>query len=366
MIARVLLLALLAGAQEPAKPAPETVDRLFLQDRSELRGEILECSAAGRLKLRIPELDRPVEFGLEELARLRFTTDEARPALPGGEQARLVGGGSISGRVRSFDGELAVVESAAGALKLRRRDLKALLLGTPEAPLPELRDDKRDILIREIEKKVEGVAKPSRECVADYGFLRSIGDKVGFQVVTPGENGGQDKVEEKEYDRAVVRHVYLYRESSGRDFPSGLFAKVTLKNGDRWVALLQGVDKTRVKFFSHLFGFVELAKEQVHTISFTQQAQLTGGNLLVTDASGIHEYDARGKEIWTYTQGAQSSSIARKLPSGTVLVADPNTNSVYELRPTGRSGGETAWRMEDVQYPKDASRLDNGNTLVAE
>lgn len=364
MNAWIVLGALLLAGQDPApKPAVEAVDRLFLQDRSELRGEITDLSTAGRLKIRLANLQRPLDLGLEELARIRFTTDEARPALPAGEQIRLHGGGSIGGRVTSFDGELAVVESVAGALQLRRKDLKALLLGAPESPLPELRDDKRDILIREIDKKYEGVTKPVRECVAAYGFLRSIGEQVRFQVVSPGENG-QDKVEEQAFDRASVKHIYLYREP--KELPSGLFAKVTLKNGDRWVALLQGLDRTSVTLFSHLFGRIELPKDRIHTVSFTQQAQLTGGNLIVTDGSGIHEYDARGKEIWTYTQGAQGSSVARKLPGGTVLVADPNTNSVYEVRPTGRTGGDIPWRMEDVQYPRDASRLDNGNTLVAE
>jgi streptogramin lyase len=357
----------LALAQDPApKPGGEVVDRVLFQDRSEQRGELLDCSAAGRLRMRMPGVEKPAEFGLEEVARLRFTTDETRPGVPGGEQIRFVGGGTVGGKLRSFDGETAVLDGAAGSLRVRRKDLKAILLSAPESPLPELREDKRDILIREVEKKVEGVAKPGRECVADYGFLRSIGDTVKFQVVIPGENGAPDKVEDREYDRPSCRHVYLYRESGPREFPSGLFAKVTLKNGDRWVGVIQGVDRERVKVFSHLFGLVEVPKEKIHTISFTQQAQMTGGNLIVTDVSGIHEFDVRGREIWSYTQGGQGASIARKLPGGGVLVADPNTNSVYEIRPLGRAGGEIPWRMEEVQYPRDVSRLDNGNVLVTE
>jgi len=363
----VLTSALLLLAQDPAaKPPASSVDRLYLQDRSEIQGEILECSPSGRLKVRLKESGRPFEIGLEELARLRFTSDETRPQAPSGEQVRLAGGGLIGGRLTSFDGEVAVVESGAGPLKVRRRDLKAILLGAPESPLPELREDKRDILIREIEKKGEGGGKPGRECVADYGFLRSIDAKVRFQVVTPGENGAQDKVEEQEFERASVRHVYLYRDPAEKELPTGLFAKVTLKNGDRWVALLQGVSRDRVKLFSHLFGTIDLEKAKIHTLSFTQQAQLTGGNLLITDQAGVHEFDVRGKEVWSYSQGAQSSSVARRLPGGTVLVADPQTNSVYEIRPTGRSGGEIVWRLDDIQYPKDVSRLENGNTLVVE
>jgi hypothetical protein len=360
----VLLAAVFLLAQDPVPKTP--VDRIFLQDRSEIRGEILECTSSGRIRVKLSTGDRPIDVGLEEVARLRFTTDEARPLVPAGEQLRLAGGGLIGGRLTSFDGEVARIDSGAGPLVVRRRDLKAILLGSPESALPELREEKRDILIREIEKKGEGGGKPLRECVADYGFLRSIDAKVRFQVVTPGENGAQDKVEDQEFDRATVRHVYLYREPSGKELPSGLFAKVTLKNGDRWVALLQGLTRDRVKLFSHLFGVVEIDKEKIHTLAFTQQAQLTGGNLLITDQSGIHEFDGRGKEVWSYTQGAQSASIARRLPGGTVLVADPQTNSVYEIRPSGRSGGEIVWRMDEIQYPKDASRLENGNTLVVE
>src|SRR6478672_2329250 len=165
----VLATALLLLAQDPpAKPPASSVDRLYLQDRSEIQGEILECSPSGRLKIRLKESGRPLEIGLEELARMRFTSDETRPQAPSGEQVRLAGGGLIGGRLTSFDGDVATVESGAGPLKVRRQDLKAILLGAPESPLPELREDKRDILIREIEKKGEAGTKPGRECVADY------------------------------------------------------------------------------------------------------------------------------------------------------------------------------------------------------
>ncbi|HZE99533.1 MAG TPA: hypothetical protein VE981_21185, partial [Planctomycetota bacterium] len=306
----LLLAALLALPQDPAAKPGVAVDRIVLQDRSEVQGEIVECTVGGRLKVKLSGLERPVEVLLEDVARLRFTTDESRPKVPGPEQVRLVGGGSLGARVASFDGEIAVLDSAIGSLQVRRRDLKSILMSPPEGPLPELREDKRDILIREIEKKVEGVAKPVRECVADYGFLRSIGATVKFQAVIPAEAGGQDKVEEREYERGVVRHIYLYRDAPNRDLPAGLFAKIAFANGDRWVALLQGMDRENIQVFSHLFGAVVLPKSKIHTVSFTQQARLTGGNLLVADSTGIHEFDARGKEVWIYNQGGQGASIA--------------------------------------------------------
>ena len=77
--------------------------------------------------------------------------------------------------------------------------MKALLLGVPGATL-ELRDEKKDILIREIEKKVDGTDKTTRECVAEYGRLKSIGDKVVFLASVEGK----DQPEEREFDRASV------------------------------------------------------------------------------------------------------------------------------------------------------------------
>src|SRR4051812_12388259 len=119
----VLAAALLLLAQDPAAKKPAgSVDRIYLQDRSEVQGEILEGSASGRLKVRLKDPGRPFEVGIEELARLRFTSDEARPQAPSGEQVRLAGGGLIGGRLTSFDGEVAVVESGAGPLKVRRKD----------------------------------------------------------------------------------------------------------------------------------------------------------------------------------------------------------------------------------------------------
>jgi len=80
-----LLMAVLGLVQDPApRSAPETVDRVFLQDRSELRGDILGCTKSGRLQLRLAGIERPLELGLEEVARLRFTTDESRASMPSG------------------------------------------------------------------------------------------------------------------------------------------------------------------------------------------------------------------------------------------------------------------------------------------
>jgi outer membrane protein assembly factor BamB len=361
-----LAVAVLASQAPAAKGTDRAVDRVFLQDRTEIQGEILELTREGRLKIRVPNTDRPVDLGIEELSRIRFTTDEARPGRPSIEQVRLAGGGSLSGRLVSFDGETALVESSIGTLKIRRQDVRAFLLGAPGSPLPEIRDEKKDVVLREVEKKGEEGEKPVRECVAEYGRVESIGEKVALRTTVAAEKDAKGHPELREFDRASVKHVYLARGAASADSPAGLFIKVTLKNGDRWAGVLQSLSGGQVSLFSHLFGSVTLEKTKIHSLIFIQQAQLTAGNILVTDQSGIHEFDARGREIWIYGQGVQAAAMARKLKNGNVLVADPTSNSVLEIRPLGRSGGEIVWRLDEIQNPTDASRLENGNTLVAE
>ena len=72
------------------------------------------------------------EVAIEEVARIRFGVQDLPPAAPDGEQIRLVGGGCVSGRIVSFDGDTGVIESVAGLLKLRRRDIQSLRLGLVE------------------------------------------------------------------------------------------------------------------------------------------------------------------------------------------------------------------------------------------
>src|SRR5436190_10032876 len=129
ILAAFLAAGLTGGAQD--KKEEGAVDVLFLHDRSEVRGEILEFGTSGRFKVKVPTLAKPVEYGIEEIARMRFSADSARPTPPAGEQARLAGGGTITGKLASFDGETAVLESSWGPVRIRRRDLKALILGSP-------------------------------------------------------------------------------------------------------------------------------------------------------------------------------------------------------------------------------------------
>ncbi len=363
------LLSVVAAFLAISSPRPgEDADRIVLSDRTELEGELLGYEVPGVLRLREKEGGRVRGVSVEEVSRILFTREAAPRPDRSGEQARLSAGGTLTGKLRSFEGDWATVETPAGTFRVRRSDVKALILGPLPGPLPELREDAKDVLIREAERKEEGKETPARALVAEYGRLVSVGGKVRFRVeAAPGEEGGAPaKDEERDYERAEVRHVYLRRGGASPEAPSGWFAKVTLRNGDKLVGTLQAVGPDRIRLFSHLVGIVELPRSQLHSLAFVPQARMTVGNVLVCDQNGIREFDAQGKEVWTYAQNTQYSWSARRLSNGNVLVANTNFNQVIEVKPEGRSGGRVEWKIEQSNYPYDAVRLDGGNTLVAE
>jgi hypothetical protein len=373
MKAWALLTALfLASPQDPkpaAKGGEEGVDRILLSDRSELRGAISGIDVSGSLQVRLKDSSRTVRIALEEVARLHFGAEESVHFDPQAQQLRLYHGGAVTGQVKSFDGTMVQIDAPSGTLRIRRSDIKSIVLAPPGGPMPDLKDEKKDILIHAVEKKEEGREKPVTTLVAAYGRLLGIGEKIQFHVVPvkkEGEEAAAGAEEDREYDRAAVRSVYLHRDEAGRELPPGWFSKLLLKNGDKLVGVIQSFGPDRVRVFSHLFGTAEFQKKHIHTISFVQHARMSVGNILICDQNGIREFDRGGRELWTYANNTQYSWSARKLENGNVLIANTNYNQVLEVRPAGRTGGEIVWRMDQSNYPYDALRLDNGNTLVAE
>jgi hypothetical protein len=354
---RPLVLASLLVLQQ--SPAEDDAERVLLADRTELRGEVAGVEAGGVLRFRDRASGVTRRILLEEVVRLQFGRDEGVKFDGQGEQVRLYHGGLLTGRIASFDGSALTVETAAGSFRLSRADVKSLTLGPLQGAAPELKEEKRDVLIRETEK-TDAQGKAVKEYAAEYGRLESLGEKAVFRARR--EKGE----EELRLDRAAVKQVFFLRDEAGPELPPGWFSKVLLKNGDKLVGVLEQVAKDRVRVFSHLFGRSELDKKRIHSITFVQHARMSVGNVLVCDQNGIKELDRQGKEIWAYTQNAQYCWSARKLDNGNVLIANTNYNQVIEVRPTGRTSGEVVWRLDQSNYPYDAVRLDSGNTLVAE
>jgi hypothetical protein len=347
-------------------PAQENAPRIVLGDRTELRAGIDGFSLPGPLRVR--DGGRVREIALEDVSRIVFSDAAPGRPDPGVEQLRLQLGGLLSGKVVAFEGDQFRVETSAGSFRVPRSEVRALALGPLGGPLPELREEPVDVLIREESRKEEGKDAPLRELVAEYGRLLAVGERVKFRANPPlaAEGAAAAKPADREFERSAVKHVYLHRETPLPDPPPGWFAKLTFANGDKLVGMLQSLTSERARVFSHLVGVVDVPRKQLHAVTFAPQARMTSGNILVCDQNGIRDFDAQGKEIWTYAQNTQYSWSARRLPSGNVLIANTNYNQVIEVRPEGRSGGKVDWRIEQSNYPYDAVRLESGNTLVAE
>jgi hypothetical protein len=339
---------LLASPQDPpAAKGDPSVDRILLTDRSEVKGTVLAIDPSGQLEIKVKESGRSVRMGVEEISRIQFGPDEPATPDPQAQQLRLYHGGAISGKLKGFDGLAATLDTASGPLRVARGDIKLLVLAPLGGPLPEIKDDKKDVLIRVEERKEEGRPKGVLTLVADYGKLLSIGDQVQFHVVPikkEGEDAPAGPEEDREFPLSAVRQIHLQRSEPAPELSPGWFAKILLRNGDKLVGVLEGFPSEKVRLFSHLFGAVEIDKKRIQSISFVQHARMSVGNVIVCDQNGIREFD-RG---------------------GNVLIANTNFNQVIEVKPSGKTGGEIVWRMEQSNYPYDAIRLENGNTLVAE
>lgn len=335
-----MLLCLLLAVQE---------GRVLLSDRTEVKGEIAGYEAPGYLVVRRGGRDRRIP--VEEVARLQFARAPKVALEASAERVRLFHGGRLTGTVRSFREGRIEIETPSGVLALRRADVRSIHLAPPKLPLPELKDEAADVLVR-TGKDDEG----GEILVAAYGTLTGIGDGIRFRTK-----------EGKELDlpRGEVRRIYLHHAEPPRELPPGWFAKVLFRNGDRAVGVIRSIRPASVRLFSHLFGTADLPRDRIHSVSFVHSARMQLGHLLVCDQTGVREFDPQGREVWAYTREVQHSWVARKLDNGNVLIANTHYNKVLEVRPTGKRGGIIEWQLE-CQYPHDVRRLENGNTLVVE
>ncbi len=340
-------------------PQEEGGDRITTVDRPEVRGRITRYDPEGILHVAESDGGRSLRIPVEEVVRLRFGGD-ANPK-PGGpeEQVFLRQGGMLSGKVRSYEGGVAVVENAAGTFRLNRGDIRSITFGPVRAVLPEIREEKADLLILDVEKEGEGGGKPRREGRIEYGTLLSMGEKVVFR----SPEG------EKEAGRGEVREVVLFHEKPPADPWPGRYAKVVFRNGDRLPGVIRSIGDGKVRLFSHLVGDFEAGKEFIESIVFIPSARLMIGRVLVCDSDKIREFGRQGREFretWTSASDFPSAWGVQRLEDGNILVADTNRNRVVEMKPSASGGGEVVWSVENILRPMDASRLGNGNTLVVE
>lgn len=344
-------LALVIAVLPLAAPAQEDTDRVVLAQRDELTGKVVGHDADGSLRIQTTG-GQTVRVPIERVQRVVFGKPGAVQSNTQSARVQFFHGTIVTGTADAIQGDDVTVTCLGGALRVRRGDIKLIVLAVLKSPPPEIKDEKKDFAVREIEKK-EG-EKTVTAAVVEYGEVVSL-DKDHLVMKVGGA--------EQTFPRATLRQIQFKPADSPRELSAGWFAKLILKNGDRVVGVLSSVDDANVVVFSHILGSVKVAKKQIHSMSFMQYARTTVGNFVVCDQSGVKEYDRNGRSVvFEYTNNVQYAWAAVKLENGNLLIANTNYNQVIEVNPQK----EIVWRIDSANYPYDVQRLENGNTLVAE
>jgi hypothetical protein len=332
----LLLLLLLLQAGSP--------ERFVFRDRTEREGVSVGLPAPGQLRIRTGD-GALRDLALEDVARIVPAGEPAAPR-PDSTRVEFSWGGVLIGRLVSANADGVVVEGGLGVLTVRRGHLRTLLLGPLPGPLPELRETAGEILVRE--------AAPG-ELEALYGRLVSIGEAAEFDT----EAG-----ERKRIPRPELRQVIFRGEEPAAALP-GLYARVTLRDGQTWQAVLESAGEGSYGFFSTAFGPVEVPKRAVRSLSFSSALRVGKGTFLIAETGGVREIDRTGRERWRYKPGLDARA-ARRLENGHVLIVFPQTGEVTEVRPRGKGEADLISKLAGLAHPYDAVRLPDGRTVVAE
>lgn len=330
--------ALLAAGQEGGG-----LDRVILYTGEEVRGELVEIRVDGLLVVRQGTLKRSIP--IEEATRIQFE-DKPKIVAEKGERIWHRLGGVMTGTVESIAEGRVRIRASHGNYSLARAEVRFISLTPTGSWMPGVKDETSDCILR-----APAGAKAS-EWRAEAGEVESLdADRV--------------RVGGKEVPRAEVR-VVRFHAGTAPAAPTGWFARVLFKNGDGLAGTLRRVERTRIHLFSHAAGAVTIEKQAIHSIAFGTAPRMRSGYMMLCDQAGVKELDREGKVVWSYTENVPNSWAARKLPGGNVLIANPGTGQVLEIRPSSATGGEIVLQLDGLNYPSDAQRLENGNTLVAE
>ncbi len=323
-------------------PQDDSGERLVLTSGEEMLGSVSGFDADGSLRFRT-KAGRLLRIPIERVHRLQFQKVEAVQTDPRVSRIQFVHGTSLAAPTPVLKDGLIRFHAWGTEFRVRRDHLRTLHVSPLEGPMPEVKEDKRDIAILEEEKKAS----------ARYGTVESL-DETELALV---EGNRTTKI-----PRASVRRIHFQVPASSKEVAPGWFARALMRNGDRIVGVLSDVGEKRIELFSHVLGRVSLEKSHIHSIAFLPYARSSVGNLLISDQTGVKEFDRSGRELWSFATNAQYSWMAVKLDNGNVLIANTNQNQVVEVD----SNREVKWQLDGVNYPYDVQRLENGNTLVAE
>ncbi|HEY3226036.1 MAG TPA: PQQ-binding-like beta-propeller repeat protein [Planctomycetota bacterium] len=337
---RIIAAAALLFVSGPAQEGGS--DRIVTAVGEEIRGSLVELTPDGLLVLKRGKGRESIP--VENIQRMYFE-DNPRVTLESGEKLSPRFGGVMTGIIASIDGERVTLKAAHGTYSIRRDEVRSITLGRVAGEVPDAKEGQDQIVLKPTPEKPSTMRAVS-------GRVESI----------DAENVRMDGTD---YPRPEVRAI-RFRTGGVAAPQMGLFARVQLKNGDGLVGTLRKVEAGRILLFTHYAGVVAVDKTAVHSVAFVSMARMQMGHIMVCDQAGVREIDREGKEVWRYGEGAVGCLSARKLANGNVLIANPNSQQVLEVRPTGLAGGQVVWQMEGLPGPWDAQRLENGNVLVAE
>ncbi|HKS15938.1 MAG TPA: PQQ-binding-like beta-propeller repeat protein [Planctomycetota bacterium] len=320
-------------------------DRLTTSSGEEIRGEIVRIEADGGLAVKTSTGQRVIP--LDNLRRISFEEKPLVAIEKTGERMWPRLGGALTGTVVSIDADRVTLKCSHGTYAVRKDEVRGIAFGGTRVSLKESAEIKED---------------------QDLVVLGPGDGKAGDPIAVSGKfetlDGEKARVDGTEYARNRVLEI-RFRTAPAREPAVGLFARVQLKNGDGLVGSLRKVEATRVHLFTHYAGVATIGKSEIHSIALVPLARLQSGHILVCEPAGVSEIDRQGVKIWMYPEAAGANS-ARKLPNGNVLIAQANMGRVFEVRPTGKAGGQVVWTIDGLLYPCDAQKLDNGNILIAE
>jgi len=326
----------------PWAPQEGGSDRIVTAGGEEFRGILSEVTPDGLLVLKRGKGRESIP--IENIQRVYFE-ESPRVVLEPGEKLSPRFGGVMTGTISSIDGERVALKAAHGTYSIRRDEIRSLSLGKVTGEIPEGKEGQDQVVLTPAAEKPAAMRSVS-------GRIESLdADKLRLDGI--------------DYPRSEVRVI---RFKTGNAVPAqmGLFARIQLKNGDGLVGTLRKVEAGKILLFTHYSGVVALEKSLVHSIAFVSMARMQMGHIMVCDQAGVREIDREGKEVWRYGELAVGCVSARKLTNGNVLIANPNNQQVFEVRPVGLAGGQVVWQMDGLAGPWDAQRLDNGNVLIAE
>ncbi len=102
--------------------------------------------------------------------------------------------------------------------------------------------------------------------------------------------------------------------------------------------------------------------------------RLPDGTTLIAESGKVIRINSAGTEIlWEY-ENLNISTDASLLPNGNILIVEFGSNRVIEVMPSGTSSGTIVWQYggtygsgpNQLSNPREAVRMVNGNTLIAD